>query len=282
MLPLYSLLVVLLVFSPFSSATKQIPFEINEAYTQLMYSYAAYCPEATVQPWSCYYCTYNASLTTKGFKVTSVIKNAITNTFGYVGVQGNNVEVVFRGTQSNSLTNWIEDLAAAKGAPYPNVPGATVHAGFYDTYVSVRAAVRSAVTLLVNQTKPAKVIFTGHSLGAALATLAAVDITPLLDVPTVVYNYGSPRVGNQAFQTFYQKLISTTYRIVNMNDMVPHLPTASMGFHHVAQEVWWNTKTHYEICNMSGEDPLCSDSILVPNIPPHLDYLGIHEGDGGC
>jgi len=243
-----------------------------------MYSYAAYCPESAVSSWSCYFCTYNASSTTKGFKLTSVIKNAITNTFGFVGVQGNTVQVVFRGTQSGSLQNWVSDLAAAKSTPYPNVTGAFVHAGFLDTYDVVRAQVRSAVSSLVNSVNPSRVVFTGHSMGGALATLAAVDIIPSLRIPAVLYNYGSPRVGNLQFMSFFSHLIGTSWRVTNRNDIVPHLPTTSMGFHHIAQEIWFNTATHYKICDASGEDPSCSDSILIPSIDNHLDYLNIHEG----
>jgi type II secretory pathway pseudopilin PulG len=254
----------------------QQTFDINEAYNQLMYSYSAYCAEATVTSWNCYYCTLNSSMTTKGFKPTAIIKNALTNTFGYVGVQGTIVEVVFRGTQSNSLQNWITDISAGKSAPYPNVTGATVHSGFLTAYDVVRTQVRNAVEAQLKAIKATRVIFTGHSLGAALATLALVDIAPTISVPSFLYNYGSPRVGNLQFMTYYQSLVSTSYRIVNRADIVPHVPTVSMGFHHVAQEVWWNTVTHYKICDNSGEDKTCSDSVLIPNIQDHLDYLGIN------
>jgi phospholipase A1 len=44
-------------------------------------------------------------------------------------------------------------------------------------------------------------LITGHSLGAALATFAAVDIKENLNPKRAmhVYNFGSPRTGNQAF-----------------------------------------------------------------------------------
>ena len=54
-----------------------------------------------------------------------------------------------------------------------------------------------------------KIFITGHSLGAALAVLCAAEIGAQdrslgLNV-TGVYTYGEPRVGNAAFQRFYNK-----------------------------------------------------------------------------
>jgi hypothetical protein len=50
-----------------------------------------------------------------------------------------------------------------------------------------------------------------------------------------------------------------------------------MGFQHVATEVWYQeNNVDYQVCNGSGEDPSCSDSLLAPiSIPDHLNYLGV-------
>jgi predicted lipase len=46
----------------------------------------------------------------------------------------------------------------------------------------------------------------GHSLGAAMATIAAVDLRFKLDLTDVrLYTFGSPRVGNQIFSKFVRK-----------------------------------------------------------------------------
>jgi len=260
-------------------------FDINEAYTQLMFAYSAYCPEAKIVNWNCFFCTYNMS-DTKGFKVETIMRNAPTNTFGYVGNLGNTIEVVFRGTQPSSLQNWITDLDfAPHSKTYPDYPKAKVHSGFLDAYDAVKISVRSAVQYLVNTTKTPKVIFTGHSLGAALATLAAVDLAPILikqNIPFYVYNYGSPRVGNQVFSDYYKSLVPYTMRITNRADIVPHLPMKDMGFYHVAQEVWWNSATHYNLCDLTGEDKKCCDSEKLWSIPDHLNYLHINLDQGGC
>jgi predicted lipase len=43
----------------------------------------------------------------------------------------------------------------------------------------------------------AEFIVTGHSLGAAVSVFAALDINKLIKPVKLLYNFGSPRVGNQ-------------------------------------------------------------------------------------
>ena len=42
---------------------------------------------------------------------------------------------------------------------------------------------------------------------------------------------------------------------------------------------------HYTVCDGSGEDPRCSDSIIPDSVYDHVSYLGINVNDGkpyGC
>ncbi len=66
----------------------------------------------------------------------------------------------------------------------------------------------------------AQVFLTGHSLGGALATLAAYDIAQALRaVPqrthVACYSFGAPRVGNHAFADDYARLVPDTWSIIN-------------------------------------------------------------------
>jgi len=88
----------------------------------------------------------------------------------------------------------------------------------------------------------ARLAVTGHSLGAALATLAAIDIVEIAQKNiTFLYNFGSPRVGNPEFAQNFDKMFPHMYRVVNYKDIIPHLaPENSLGleYYHVATEVW--------------------------------------------
>ena len=64
-------------------------------------------------------------------------------------------------------------------------------------------------------------LHTGHSLGGALATLAAYDIRKQLqasskqDVEVMCYSFGAPRTGNHAFATDYNRVVPDTWSIIN-------------------------------------------------------------------
>ena len=66
----------------------------------------------------------------------------------------------------------------------------------------------------------------GHSLGAAVATLLALDIAHNnKDFPEpIVYTFASPRVGGFLFAHIYNQSIQQNYRIFNPHDLVPKLP----------------------------------------------------------
>jgi len=213
----------------------------------------------------------------KQFKYVGAAYNKTTNIFGYVGYTGTIAQVIFRGTESSSLVNWIENLNYSTTTPYPLIPNAKVHSGFLGDWYSIRPQILAAVKLIYNHITPTAFYFSGHSLGSALSILAATEIGIPLSVPVTCYNYGDPRVGNEVFSSYFNEHITTVYRAVNQLDPVPHLPPKALGFWHVATEVWWENKTYYKICDNTGEDLTCSDSVYyeATSISDHLDYLNV-------
>jgi hypothetical protein len=69
-------------------------------------------------------------------------------------------------------------------------------------------------------------VFTGHSLGAAAATLAT-SLWPR----AALYTFGSPRVGNPAFGDTLRG--SRVERFVNCCDLVCRVPPEGLGYVHV-------------------------------------------------
>ncbi|CAI7733850.1 unnamed protein product [Closterium sp. NIES-53] len=153
--------------------------------------------------------------------------------------------VAFRGTCTSSLRNWIADLEALpRSLSYPGLRHARVHRGFYSAYhfTRLRPAVVHAVLFLMTILPGSfRVAFTGHSLGGALATLSALDLQVSYDLPSPsirVVTFGSPRVGNAAFAAYFWQKVPGSTRVTNWKDLVPHLPPATIGYHHVATEAW--------------------------------------------
>ena len=137
--------------------------------------------------------------TATGFQYYSTMYLPVSDLEGYIGYlpSDNSIYVVFRG--SSSLNNWIANMTVIM-TPYTSYPSCTncqVHEGWYTMEQNILPQVLQDVAALKAMYPTAQVRTTGHSLGAALATLTAMDLA--LVYPVSCYNYGSPRVGNTAF-----------------------------------------------------------------------------------
>jgi len=137
--------------------------------------------------------------------------------------------VAFRGTEGDESSDWITDFTISKIRHQRG----KVHAGFYSATMMIAGeimgwAIREGVD---------KWNVTGHSLGAALATLFAEHLGT--DRVLGVYLFGAPRVGTGAFVRWYNEhLGDRTVRIVNNNDVVAHAPPLFFGYRHVGNTLW--------------------------------------------
>jgi GH25 family lysozyme M1 (1,4-beta-N-acetylmuramidase) len=78
---------------------------------------------------------------------------------------------------------------------------------------------------------------TGHSLGAALATLYAMENANSVQIPNpMLCTFGSPLVGDATFAAAFNAIGLTSWRIDNIKDLVTKVPPAFLGFVHVDQE----------------------------------------------
>jgi len=253
-------------------------------YTVL--SYAAAC-RVGLKEWTCFWCKYLPPSQMPPVTIATVVESdGVYGTYGYVGHSSKEILIAFRGSQT--FSNWIHDFEFWP-SDYPGVPGARIHHGFYSAYLAVQDQVEKTVAQLVKLYPHLPVTVTGHSLGAALSVACAMELMRKNVVPgerLTVINIGLPRVGNKPFATYFDQHVSNHYRIVNQRDIVPHFPPEIMGFWHVSTEIWFPTNyTSYKVCNGSGEDPNCSDSVIDLSTYDHVHYLGIYAGDGnpdGC
>ncbi|MFJ9690792.1 lipase family protein [Kitasatospora sp. NPDC101183] len=145
------------------------------------------------------------------------------DTQAYTMASDHMIVTAFRGTEPQELRDWLSD---ATTPPWPG-PGGTgfVHYGFAEALASVLPDVEKAVTGL--RTNGQSVWFTGHSLGGALAMLAAAHLA--LEAPNLradcVVTFGQPRTCERLLAAVYDKAFKgRSYRFVNNNDIVPQLP----------------------------------------------------------
>jgi GTPase SAR1 family protein len=105
-----------------------------------------------------------------------------------------------------------------------NIYGGEIHLGFALLMEEMLPKIQNEI----EQLKPKTICLTGHSLGGALATLAAYRLRKQgFSIPISVYTFGAPRVGDSAFASKYEDSKVLHFRIENKNDIVPHLPPNS-------------------------------------------------------
>jgi len=260
-----------------ASSTSDLSWDHMLKY--FMYSMSSFCSaDQGLSNWTCNWCTFLPVPALYNITIFETPGAGMGKIYGYVGRSNESIIIAFRG--SSTTSNWILDFEFTY-RDYPPVKHAFVHDGFYRGYLQVAPIINPIVLKLQSQYPNLTVISTGHSLGAALALLNGAGMVQAGIKNVQVWDYGEPRVGNHVFSNYTNSIIPTLWRVVNQEDIVPHVPPRDIGFHHVATEVWFPSNyTTYVVCNDSGEDPKCSDSIPPTklSINDHLTYLGYGWG----
>lgn len=175
--------------------------------------------------------------------------------------------IVFRGSVSEA--NWIADLKFGF-ANYPKCQGCQVHEGFYETEQSIVDSTTKEVARLLQLFPDYVVVVTGHSLGASIATLTAIDLIESSVVSSSnmqLFTYGSPRIGNPTLATWISNKIIHSNRVTHCKDPVPHYPPGVKDcflgllcgtYQHITNE-WYEDCNGGSLRSCSGaEDPTCA------------------------
>ncbi|KAL2113085.1 hypothetical protein VUR80DRAFT_5340 [Thermomyces stellatus] len=164
--------------------------------------------------------------------------------------------VAFRGTYS--LSNTVVDLASVpqEYVPYPSPEepkhkcnNCTVHMGFLSSWRHARKQVLPHLKALRQIHPDYPIHLIGHSLGGAVAALAALELKASLQWDDVtVTTFGEPRVGNEGLSRFVEDVFelgadvdpeTKRYRrVTHLDDPVPLLPLSEWGFRPHAGEIF--------------------------------------------
>ncbi|KAI3469889.1 hypothetical protein Pfo_026552 [Paulownia fortunei] len=164
--------------------------------------------------------------------------------------------IAFRGTEQSRWKDLRTDLMLVPAGLNPERIGGDfkkevqVHSGFLSAYDSVRTRLISLIKQAIGHRGDSlellpkwHIYVTGHSLGGALATLLALELSSSQlakhgAISVTMYNFGSPRVGNRRFAEVYnEQKVKDSWRVVNHRDIIPTVPRL-MGYCHVAQPVY--------------------------------------------
>ena len=233
--------------------------------------------------------------TLKKFKVSvGVTNDPLPGETDAAGVKPRAVIVVFRGT-----ANWDNVLSDIQ---YSQVTlggltackGCEIHGGFSAAYLKLKSKLIQKLKDVLSKyathrgIKIKHVIFTGHSLGGALANLGAYNFcnrrsharsspneeTKMFDVDNVsLITFGAPRVGNASFKNFLDEEagLKYNYRIIYAADPVTGAPPKKIGemtgstkfeFVHAGTEIKYN-KNDFNTPNLGNknEDTCTNDTL---------------------
>jgi len=145
-----------------------------------------------------------------------------------VGNKQGQTFVAFRGTEFSKgrfddvWTNLQSRQVRCRGAD------GHVHKGYHDGVWALLPALRPMLK--------GEVYLTGHSMGAAMATIAGAIIRP-----KAVYAFNSPKCGNQVFAKKYP---TTIYRFVSIRDFAQSYPSDTKDWAHVGSKIQLPSKGH--------------------------------------
>ena len=211
--------------------------------------------------------------------------NGSFETCGLIGERADSVILAFAGTDPGIWQNLATDFT-----PLPQA-GSDIHSGFQLAAVAAKSEIKQAARL--SQQSQIPLFIAGHSLGAALAALAAQTVLGEATPLRAVYTFGMPRVGGERFAARYDAdLGALTYRLVNGIDLVARVPPSFVGFRHVGRVLQCEAGAKFDdkpLSPIGSDDPpfdeqlpnifrrdvsnVLSGSILSPSGPAPLVYF---------
>ncbi|KUL85130.1 hypothetical protein ZTR_06259 [Talaromyces verruculosus] len=258
------------------------------------FSAAAYCTRnELVQPGTVIACNAGNCPTVEEHGATvefSFLNEGDSDVTGFIAVDNDplnpSIVLAFRGVRSieTGLTKLNTRLVpnAACGA------GCEVHEGFQKAWDSVAASITRQLTAIQAVTTLNRLVITGHGVGGALATLAALqyrtDTSLIPGIPATsvqLYTYGSPRVGNRIFARSITGG-TTNVRVTHTDDPIPKFPRTNLGYVQWGPEFWIRSPTGQPV-RTADIDPVTPAGIensngnsgtpLSLNIPARLWYF---------
>ena len=166
---------------------------------------------------------------------------SVGNTQVYIAQNDSVLVVAFRGSQRTNTLDGLKDWLLTNANNYLIVPegqigtdfaaagvGARFHRGFMEALHEIWEPLLATVTKAIDA-KERPLWITGHSLGGALALLAAWRLQRNFVTVHEVVTFGAPMIGNDtAARAFEQEFSGKIFRYVNFEDPVPLLPSISL------------------------------------------------------
>jgi hypothetical protein len=210
----------------------------------------------------------NEALQRVGFEALAVFADAPTGSQGFAALRPSDglALVAFRGTEPQEHQDLLNDLDFLP-TDWPEAAG-RVHHGFAKATRSLLPQVQAWLAAHPHE----RLLVCGHSLGAAIATLASSVLKP-----TQLVTLGSPRVGDDTFAQCLQGV--STMRIVDGCDGVTEVPPSLPGarYVHIGPATFIDAEGHPH-----DNTDTSSEAISAQRRAMRLDYAekySLHAGN---
>ena len=149
-------------------------FDAGRAHLFYKMAASSYCPAPDVLAWDCPPCRATNLSAAVAPRIFTEVLTGASGFVGAFGAGGDTLVLSFRG--SENLQNWVENLKIAKTDRNMSCAGCKVHSGFFDCWRSLSARMVGELRALRASRPLAEVFVSGHSLGAAIAMIAAYEL----------------------------------------------------------------------------------------------------------
>lgn len=192
--------------------------------------------------------------------------------------------LAYQGTNISSVDSITQDLVFFHDFPKPELGlplQAQVFFGFQYQWYKSWSQVDKALSAVMQANPGKKVVVTGHSMGAAIAQLAALAINKKYggNIISSVISLEPPRTGNHFYSVAFDNIFKGKYTgVVNGADWVPSVPPRFMDYQHPSGLIWINpaNSTNYQWF-------ADSENRNGPNsaIPEYIDVNALLSGNLG-
>lgn len=123
----------------------------------------------------------------------------------------------------------------------------SIHKGFYSSYTLIEEELRKKIIRL-QEAYNGGLIFTGHSMGGALATIACISLNRFQSLSSSsLITFGSPRVGNDKFASHVNtNVYGKNFRVTYQSDPVTRVPSTPK-YHHVGTQIDFSNSNTYSV-----------------------------------
>lgn len=141
--------------------------------------------------------------------------------------------IVFRATEMDpsNFEEACKDIRTDMRFRKVDWNGARVHRGFVEAYESIAPQVLKGLKYIEAGEPPKPLFIAGHSLGGALAKLAAIKVDR--DKIGAVYTFGAPKIGDSRIDGL---IGAPLYQFIHAADIVPRVPFMLFGFRHAGDK----------------------------------------------